>query len=457
MSIVFWFSTFFVLFTVLYYVVGMHAGKQTHTENDYFLAGRNLGFWPLTGTLLATQIGAGLIFGVVDKSYMYGLPGLFYGLGMAVGFVVLGIGIAGALRSLQVATTAEIFEKYFHSPFLKRSASLLSILSLVGIFICQVIASRKLMIGLGVESELLFLGFWTVLIGYTMYGGLPAVIATDLLQVAFIATVFLGLFGVLLWKGVITGATISALSSGYGLPSGGLFNLSFAWVGMPFLFSMVEQDLAQRFFSARSSSIATVAAWAAGIGILAFTVIPTLIGIQARLSGLMVDVAGGQSPLLVLIAQHIGPMGQALVMCAIIAAIASTADSLLCAVTSNVVQDFVPKEKGSAFRMRSAEVVTALVGLVGVVGAYYSTDVLGVMIQSYELLVSGILISVLMCVVGGPLRRLAALFSVLTGFCVYSSIWLGLMVVTLPGSLVALAASLVAYGVGLVVSSLIND
>ncbi len=454
MSIVFWFSTFFVLFAVLYYFAGMHAGKQTHTENDYFLAGRNLGFWPLTGTLLATHIGAGLIVGGADHAYLYGMPGLFYGMGLAAGFVLLGLGIAAALRSLNVGTTAEIFEKYFHSPGLKKCASFLSILSLTGIFICQVIASRKLLVGLGIESDLLFLGFWAVLVGYTMYGGLPAVIATDLLQISLILAVFLGLFGYLVWAGVLNGATVSALCCSTSMPDGG-FSYWFSYLGIPVLFSFAEQDLAQRFFAARSSAIATAASWASASGLLLFAAIPALIGVQARLSGLV--VAEGQSPLLMLVAQHVGPAGQALVMCALVAAIASTADSLLCAVSSNIVQDFVPQSRGSLFRMWCAEIATLVVGLTGIVGSYCATNILGVMTQSYELLVSGVLIPILVCIVGGRLSRIAALCSVITGFCVYSFIWSGVVTIALPGSFVALVASAAAYVVGLLISLMVND
>ena len=450
MNIVAWFSLFFSLFTALYYFVGMRAGRQTRTENDYFLAGRNLGFWSLTGTLLATQIGAGVILGTVDDAYAYGLPGLFYGLGIAIGFAVLGMGIAGMLRALNVSTTAEIFEKYFASPALKKWASLLSIMSLGGIFVAQVIASRKLMAGLGVENELLFLGFWAVLIGYTMYGGLPAVVATDLLQVTCIILVFVCLFIALWWQGALSINSFASLWSTHAMPAGGSFQLFFSYVGMPLLFSVVEQDLAQRFFSARSSLLATAASWASGFCIVLFALIPAIIGVQARLAGVI--AVGGQSPLLLFIAPYVGPIGQALVMCALVAAIASTADSLLCAISSNVVQDFMPTARAVGGRMRNAEITTAVVGVAGVVGSYYASNILGVMIQSYELLVSSILVPVLMCIAGVRLRRTAALSAVCAGGAVYALSLMGVCGTFLPGSFLALVASLMAYGFGLLIS-----
>jgi SSS family solute:Na+ symporter len=228
----------------------------------------------------------------------------------------------------------------------------------------------------------------------------------------------------------------------------------FGYLGMPLLFSLVEQDLAQRFFSAQSSKIASRAAWASAAGIVSFATIPALIGVQARLSGLV--VAGDQSPFIAFVSQHLGPLGQALIMCALVAAVASTADSLLCAISSNVVQDFVPLAYGSAVRMRSAEVVTGIVGVVALVSSYYCTNVLTVLIQSYELLVSGILVPVLMCVMRAPLGRLAAVWSVTTGLGVYAGLWFGFVSIAAPYSLVALGCSLVAYGAGLMVSRINN-
>ncbi len=444
-----WFSLFFSSFVFVYYMVGMYVSRKTITESDYFLAGRSLGFWSLTGTLLATQIGSGLTLGIAHDSYRYGLPGLLYGIGIAIGFVVLGLGAAGRLRALQVATTAEIFEKYFASSMLKKLASVLSIISLTGIFMAQVLTSKSVMMGMGVYNEWLFIGVWAALIGYTMYGGLPAVVATDLLQLMVIVTILSGLFGFLVWGGAVPWSTHGALYASYEMPAGG-FAYWFAYLGMPCLISLVEQDLAQRFFSARTSAIARAAAWAAAGGVLAFALIPALIGMHAKLIGM--PVAVGENPLILLITHALGPIGQALVMCALVAAITSTADSLLCAITSNVVQDFVPVVLKSSWRMLSAKIVTVVVGVVSVMGSYYCTNILGVLIQSYELLVSSILVSVVVCLFRGPLAYAAAACSVCSGFGMYTLLWLGWLTSAAPHSLVALGVSAVGYGVGLLVS-----
>ena len=415
------FGALFTFFGVIYYLLGMAAGRHVHTEQDYFLANRSLGFWSLTGTLLATQLGGGMILGTAEHSYDLGFYGMFYSIGMAAGFLILGLGFAGKLRSFNIATTAELFEQQFGSVRLKKVASFLSILSLIGLFLAQVVASKSLMVGLGVHSDLLFVGFWATLIIYTMYGGLPAVVATDILQVIIILVTFCSLSLSLWWQGMLDPQVIlMPLTPVAGTSHSQIAFLKeywFIYIGMPLLFSLVEQDLAQRFFAARSKTVAMLSSLTASLAVLVFAAIPVCLGIQARLAGVLVH--GSQNPLITFIATRTSPFMYALVMCALIAAIASTADSLLCAISSNAVQDFVPETKDSTARMVVSRYVTAISGIFGIAGAYAFTDILSILTQSYQLLVSSILVAVLVCFTSLPRVPRAATLAVAGGFCTF--------------------------------------
>jgi SSS family solute:Na+ symporter len=439
-----WFSLFFIAFSVVYYFVGLMAGQAVASEDDYFLAGRSVGFFPLTATLLATQIGGGLILGIASDAYQYGFAGMYYSFGIALGFIILGCGIAGKMRSFNVATMAELFEKFYHSTRLKQWASFLSILSLSGIFLSQVVASRSLLYGLGVESDALFWIFWVSLVAYTMYGGLPAVVATDILQMIVIVLVFVSAFGVLVYKGLITTAVVPAM-----LTTSDSFVLSHDyWIAcllMPILFSFVEQDLAQRFFSAKSPGIARASSWVAAGGVLIFAAIPAVIGVLARTSQLAIPE--GHNPLVVYVGAHLGVVGQALVLCALVAAVASTADSLLCAISSNVVQDFGGMA-GRETRLWGARATTVIVGILGVVGSFYCSNILHIVAESYQLLVSSIFVSTIMCFfIQTPSRR-AGLWSVVAGGVLYTSLLFCAPGVGSFRAIIALAGSLIAFVVG---------
>ena len=177
---------------------------------------------------------------------------------------------------------------------------------------------KSLMIGLGVHNDLVFIAFWLLLVGYTMYGGLPAVVATDILQVIIIVCTFGYLFASFSWQGLVD-VRVLGTSFLQGKTTAFIKEYWFVYIGMPLLFSLVEQDLAQRFFAARSRAVAMASSLTAGVLVLLFAAIPVCLGIQARLSG--VTVTGDHNPLIAFISTNTNPFMYALVMCALIAAI----------------------------------------------------------------------------------------------------------------------------------------
>lgn len=410
-----YFLLFFSFFSIVYWIVGMYASRTVTTQADFFLAGRTLRIPALIGTLLATQLGGGVILGTASHAYEFGWYGIFYSVGISVGFVLLGCGIAAKLRSFDISTTAELFELRFGSRFLKQCASFLSIITLTGLFIGQVVASHSLLKGLGLENELVFLLLWGLLLWYTMYGGLPAVVMTDILQVILIIGVFGSLF---LWFLLKHNIVVAVASSTVFKAQALSFNELFTYVGMPVLFSLIEQDLAQRFFAARTQAGAVISALIASFIIALFSLIPVVLGMFARVQGIAIGVH--DNPLIKVMSVYTSPAVYALVLCALLAAIASTADSLLCAISSNVTQDFFSKMNRKGGELLISRVVTLLVGSVGVIMSYFFHDILEVLIQSYEVLISATCIPIIWCFVtprqGSSLAAGGAMMGGILGF-----------------------------------------
>lgn len=134
------FTTLLIGSSIFYFLVALFASRKTKTTTDYFLADRNLGLWTVTFTLIATQLGGGMLLGTSQEAYSIGIFGILYTLGMCLGFLILAFGLAGRLQSLNVATTAQLFETKYQSPALKKIASILSIITLFGIFVGQIVA-----------------------------------------------------------------------------------------------------------------------------------------------------------------------------------------------------------------------------------------------------------------------------------------------------------------------------
>ena len=88
------FLTIFSGLGIVYLILGFLASRNIKTTVDYFLAGRKLGFFAVTFTLIATQLGGNMVIGASDWAYTYGLYGILYSMGMGLGFLLLSTGFA---------------------------------------------------------------------------------------------------------------------------------------------------------------------------------------------------------------------------------------------------------------------------------------------------------------------------------------------------------------------------
>jgi len=160
----------FIVLGIFYVIFGYRAAQKLQNLDDYFLAHRNLGIISLAIALIGVHFGGGVIFATSNASYNIGLYGLHYVVGICLGFIILAAGVASRIQQLGVTTIAEVFTLRYKSPVLKYFCSALSIASLVGILLAQMVGTRTRMISLDVYSIWLYIAFWAIIIGYTMAG-----------------------------------------------------------------------------------------------------------------------------------------------------------------------------------------------------------------------------------------------------------------------------------------------
>lgn len=446
MNMVLFLSIFFAL-VVLYFFIGLYASRNVKTTSDYFLANRDLGLWPVTFTLIATQLGGGMLLGTADRSYHFGYYGFLYTLGICLGFLLLGLGFAAKLQSLNVSTTAELFETRYHSPMLKKIASLLSIATLCGILIAQVVASKSLLAGISINNELIFIAFWAFIITYTMIGGLKAVVFTDVAQVWVIILVFGAIVIYFLMHEHSSFFTATSLINNQTFFKDAKETSSsvFATLMLPALFSLIEQDLAQRFFAARTQKIAALSAIVSSVFLLIFSFIPVYFGMKAKLLNLAIPA--GSSPLIAVIAHATNDIVVIFAVCGIIAAITETAASLLCAVSSNIAQDFDFSFLGIHNKLKVSQYITFLTGAIAFCASYVvSQDIIGILIDSYEISVSCLLVPLLFSYFRSSLKKNAAIGAIIFGLAGF--ILFRLWPIPIPKEIAALALSLLGYWIG---------
>lgn len=393
---------------IAYWFVGRQSSKNLKGKEDYFLAGKSVSLFPLMMTFVATQVGGGLVLGAAEEAYQFGWPVLFYPLGQALGLIILGAGIGKKLATMPISTIAQLFEVAYGSATLKKIASFLSILSLFMILVAQIIASSKFLNSIGFDNTLLFILFWAIVIIYTAQGGLKAVISTDLVQAAFFSLVFLLCFGFVLYS---ENTELPQLVSMEGFaPS---YSKLTGWLLMPLFFMIIEQDMGQRCFAGASPKIVSKACLYAGISTMIICIAPVFFGCLAKNAAL--EIPTGSSVLMVAILETTTPWITAVVGCAILAAIISTATSLINAIGSNLSNDFKITFFEQKNSIKMAQIMTSMISIAAIFFAFYFDNIVGLLIQSYELSVSCLFVPIAIALFRKQESSLPAWFSIFFG------------------------------------------
>lgn len=169
---------FLVLFGIAVWVIRK---KKDNTE-DYFLAGRNIGWFVVGASIFASNIGSEHVVGLAGTGASDKLPLLIYEIQAWVVLILGWVFLPFYARS-GVFTMPEFLEKRFDA----RSRWVLSIFSIAAYVLTKI--SVTIYAGGVVVSALLGIDFWTgaiatvILTGiYTVLGGMRAVVYTETLQ-----------------------------------------------------------------------------------------------------------------------------------------------------------------------------------------------------------------------------------------------------------------------------------
>ena len=166
-------------------------------------------------------------------------------------------------------------------------------------------------------------------------------------------------------------------------------------------------------------------------------------GMQAKCVG--IEIPDVTNPLLVFL-QAMVPTGIfALAFCAIIAAIISTADALMNGVSANITQDFkLADYMKQSNTLHISKATTLIVGMLALGASYHvNQNVIDILIQSYELSVSCLLVHLLFCYFKKDVSTETDYASMLAGFIAF--IVFRIYPLPFPRELIALALSCIGY------------
>jgi SSS family solute:Na+ symporter len=232
--------------------------KKKESPTDYFLANRNLGWFVIGASILASNVGSEHIVGLAGTGAKSGLVMGHYELHSWIVLMLGWVFVPFYMRS-RVFTMPEFLERRYN----EKARWLLSIIQLLSYVIAK--ASVTIYAGAVVFNSFLGVDFWTgavvliVITGlYTIFGGLRAVMYTEALQAVVLlgGSIILTISGLIElggWNNLVGAVTKDHLNMF--LP---LSNPDFPWLGILFASPIVgiwywctDQHIVQRCLAGR--------------------------------------------------------------------------------------------------------------------------------------------------------------------------------------------------------------
>ena len=357
--------------------------KNNNTE-DYFLAGRNVGWFVIGASIFASNIGSEHVVGLAGTGFESGTPMAHYELHAWIVLLLGWLFLPFYIRS-GAFTMPEFLEKRFDS----RSRWFLSLFSLVAYVLTKV--SVTIYAGGIVVSELLAIPFWYGAIGiviftgiYTVIGGMKAVIYTETLQTVVlilgsVIITYLGLQEVGGWSELR--ATVTAVSPDHFNMWRPMSDPQFPWTGLLIGGTIVgiwywctDQYIVQRTLAANNIKIgrrgAIFGAYLKLLPILIFLV-PGIIAFALSIQNpevFSVDKADRAFPMLVKTLLPVGLKGLVAggLMAALMSSLASVFNSCSTIFTIDIYKKLKP-EKSEASLLVTAKIATSFIVILGII------------------------------------------------------------------------------------------
>jgi Na+/proline symporter len=191
--------TLVTVICIIFAVAGIYHSKKFQGINNYLTANRNIGVFSLTTSLVASALGAWVLFGPVAAATWGGVGAVIgYSLGTAFPMIFL-ISLGKKIRSEfpKGSSLIEFMRKKFGKSLFK--LILLMTIFYMFIFLCAEVTAVAVLINYISGTELWITALIVILatLSYTLYGGLRASIFTDNIQMIVIAVLLVILISII--------------------------------------------------------------------------------------------------------------------------------------------------------------------------------------------------------------------------------------------------------------------
>jgi SSS family solute:Na+ symporter len=389
------------LIVVIAYMLGILAAgfwaKYKATTQDQFLvAGRSVGPWLYSGTLAAIVVGGASTIGGVKLGYLYGISGMWFVFMFGLGILVLSVVFVERILGLNLYTVPELLERRYTA-----SARMAGGVVMVGydlmVSVTATIAVGSVMeVIIGMPRNTAILMSSAVMVAYSVLGGMWSLTLTDIIQfvIKTIGILFILLPGAILHAGGFAGLHAHLPSAFFSLTNIGASKVVSFFV-LYFFGIIIGQDVWQRVFTARSVRVARKGGIGVGFYCLLYALAGALIGMAGR--AFLPPLANPDAAFAEIV-NAVLPVGlRGLLLAAALAAIMSTASACLLAASTVLLEDVYLPIRGAhnAGSVTQSRVVTLALGAVMTLLACIMHDVIAAITVAYDLLVGGLLVSII--------------------------------------------------------------
>ena len=451
MSALDWLVILAYLAVMLY--IGYHSMKTVKTDEDFVLAGRNVGNIYIILSLFASFTGLSGLFGTPQYVYEYGIAGWWGWATFPIGVFIMGMTMAKLLRRRMHVTLHDVVDVNHSSKAVRVAASLVTVWNYLAWTAGQV-AGIVLVITTftDLNGTAAVIVAYIIIVLFTLLGGFRAVVYTDSLQaVLFLVVLGLVIPAVLLLHYDVPEALAQTTSiDGFyklfgSVPAGTMITW---WLLAPAGF--IDNMALQRVFAAKDEKSAKGNITAAFLLMIIFGLILMFIGIMARF---ILPAGSDPASAMLNLSQLVLPKGMLGLLVAAFAGVAvSTASSTLLVCSSTLEQDVYSvlrntgKEKPASSLLVN-RLFVVLVGLIALVLALKVPSVTQILMYGYSVYVPGLLLPVIAGSFHWKLSDRAMLLTIVSG--VLTAVILILMGEPFPGSLGGLIVSAIPFCIGL--------
>ncbi len=251
-----------ILYLLIMLGIGVVFTKKIKNSDDYFLAGRSLGAFPIACSLAATTIGGAAMLGRTGTIYQKGLAGVTMALPYLLAMILMAFAfprIAKIGRKYDIGTLPQLFGVRYG----KSMQAAIGLLCAIGmgasvatqISGCSTVFSIMGGNNLGISYEVAAIFATIIFVGYVLFSGLYSVVWTDVVQCVLLVIM---IYLVLPLKGISDAGGWTAMMNA--VPKTHLnWNFDTAIIGaMVTNFAIVacNPPIWQRAFSAKTSGTA---------------------------------------------------------------------------------------------------------------------------------------------------------------------------------------------------------